>query len=326
MITNVLCGKIYLKDYNNLLVISGKGKIHIIEVPYLKNDPLKTKITLMPIYSQHIPANTKTGILIDFDGDGLDEVVIGLTDRIVRSFKWVFDAQVKNDLQISTQNLKGKFIAYHKWELIKQIGNLSYDFNTGFLGKIEDKYKTLRLLCSQPKNSYVILPTQEQLNNDNLEYFSNFQHPDISPNNNMPVEYITITPSQPQESSNSSTEICGSLIINLQDVKHSYSALITIDGKLYVLLKDSVVYSLNLKDSLFGLGKLNLLDRDHDQFIFSSWQGNTYILDPPNNITVHQFNQDVRAFSFGYYSFRDSKKLPCLIYITLDNIGYLTYD
>lgn len=40
------------------------------------------------IHKQRIPANCKDIILADIDGDGLVELVLGLTDRVVRSYRW----------------------------------------------------------------------------------------------------------------------------------------------------------------------------------------------------------------------------------------------
>lgn len=40
------------------------------------------------IHKQRIPANCKDIILADIDGDDLVEIVFGLTDRVVRSYRW----------------------------------------------------------------------------------------------------------------------------------------------------------------------------------------------------------------------------------------------
>lgn len=40
------------------------------------------------VHKQRIPANSKDIILADIDGDGLVEMVLGLTDRVVRSYRW----------------------------------------------------------------------------------------------------------------------------------------------------------------------------------------------------------------------------------------------
>lgn len=40
------------------------------------------------VHRQRIPANCKDIILADIDGDGSVELVLGLTDRVVRSYRW----------------------------------------------------------------------------------------------------------------------------------------------------------------------------------------------------------------------------------------------
>ena len=38
--------------------------------------------------SQRIPANVKEALIFDINDDGLNEVVLALTDRVVRSYQW----------------------------------------------------------------------------------------------------------------------------------------------------------------------------------------------------------------------------------------------
>lgn len=45
------------------------------------------------IHIQRIPANSKVALLGDVDGDGSIELVLGLTDRVVRSYRWVNSPQ-----------------------------------------------------------------------------------------------------------------------------------------------------------------------------------------------------------------------------------------
>lgn len=52
----------------------------------------------------------------DIDGDGCTELVMGLTDRVVRSYRWVAD---------SNQPGSGKLIGLHKWECANQIGTVT---------------------------------------------------------------------------------------------------------------------------------------------------------------------------------------------------------
>ena len=52
----------------------------------------------------------------DIDGDGCTEMVMGLTDRVVRSYRWVSD---------SNQPGSGKLVGLHKWECANQIGTVT---------------------------------------------------------------------------------------------------------------------------------------------------------------------------------------------------------
>jgi hypothetical protein len=55
-------------------------------------------------------------LLGDIDEDGCTEMVMGLTDRVVRSYRWVAD---------SSEPGKGKLIGLHKWECASQIGTVT---------------------------------------------------------------------------------------------------------------------------------------------------------------------------------------------------------
>ena len=47
-----------------------------------------------PIHTQRIPANVKDVIIGDINGDGSQELVISLTDRVVRTYKWVTNSSL----------------------------------------------------------------------------------------------------------------------------------------------------------------------------------------------------------------------------------------
>lgn len=67
------------------------------------------------VHLQRIPTNTKIVLIADVDRDGANEMIIGLTDRIVRSYRWSSNADLGS----------GKLIGLNKWECANQIGALT---------------------------------------------------------------------------------------------------------------------------------------------------------------------------------------------------------
>lgn len=68
-------------------------------------------------------------LLGDIDSDGLIELVIGLTDRVVRSYRW------------SQSATAGRLVPLHKWECNDQIGSIIL---------VKDSDSRSCLLVSQP--------------------------------------------------------------------------------------------------------------------------------------------------------------------------------
>ena len=105
MIVSVVVGNIFGEEVNSLIVISGDGLCHILHVELCSSptdsNSLKDEVSLpgasesltapraTVVHSQHLQANTKMALLADVDGDGSLELVLGLTDFVVRTYKWV---------------------------------------------------------------------------------------------------------------------------------------------------------------------------------------------------------------------------------------------
>ena len=60
--------------------------------------------------SQRIPANVKEALIFDINDDGLNEVVLALTDRVVRSYQWQGAAEGQ-----------GQLVPMNKWEFGLQV-------------------------------------------------------------------------------------------------------------------------------------------------------------------------------------------------------------
>ncbi len=75
----------------------------------------------------------------DIDGDGNFELVLGLTDRVVRSYRWARNVT------------GGKLICLNKWECANQIGNLTLS---------NDFSQQPSLLISQPGGTFMRIKCQ----------------------------------------------------------------------------------------------------------------------------------------------------------------------
>lgn len=90
----------------------------------------------------------------DIDNDGNLELVLGLTDRVVRSYRW-------------TQNFTGgRLVCLNKWECANQIGNITINY---------DCVQQPSLLISQPGGTFMRIRCQTDLKN-NRYYTRNFLH------------------------------------------------------------------------------------------------------------------------------------------------------
>ncbi|XP_017754038.1 PREDICTED: integrin-alpha FG-GAP repeat-containing protein 2-like isoform X2 [Eufriesea mexicana] len=67
------------------------------------------------VHVQRIPTNTKMVLVADVDKDGANEMILGLTDRVVRSYRW------SSNLELG----RGKLVGLNKWECANQIGTVT---------------------------------------------------------------------------------------------------------------------------------------------------------------------------------------------------------
>ena len=113
------------KGRNALVVINGEGWCFIFD--FLTDTCRDGELPMKPTHVQRIPANTKVLLLHDVNSDGMSkfteklllinnlsflkiavELVIGLTDRVVRTYQWI----------------NTKLVGLNKWEFANQIGTV----------------------------------------------------------------------------------------------------------------------------------------------------------------------------------------------------------
>jgi len=68
-----------------------------------------------PIFRQRIPANVKSAMIGDANGDGFNELIVTLTDRVVRTYHW------HHTSDFISQEPLGHLVSRNKWEFAGQV-------------------------------------------------------------------------------------------------------------------------------------------------------------------------------------------------------------
>lgn len=321
-------------------------------------DETSSAIKLTSFYEQRMPANCKELLLADLDGDGQNEVIIGLTDRVLRTYKWI---------KIGDSD-RGKFVGLYKWEFADQIGAVS--LNPSRHENCQD------IIVAQPGGTYAKLecsgkklsPTEEKPQSDILDQNekNNLLDSPIDGGDNVRTEYINkLTPEYHQlaisqmRNHHISTEVLGGIRHKKKSDLYSLIVIATLDGTLMLVNKDEILWSLQVDHQLFALAALetnnntntltsipqsdssctivsNLnLDTQSSKrlsnestsqyFVVCAWNGKTYIIDEERNYLRFKFDEAVSAFTAGNYHF-DGIEHSSLVYATFNNQIILYYD
>lgn len=116
-ITAIGVGDLLGLGHSVLVVASGCGWLNIFdlseELAPLEGEPSRH---ILPIHTQRVPANVKDLILCDVTGKGVIELVVSLTDRVVRTYRWQSGAGDEGT---------GRLVSVNKWEFASQIGTVT---------------------------------------------------------------------------------------------------------------------------------------------------------------------------------------------------------
>ena len=129
-----------------LVVATGCGWVNVFDFSkYSAEDKFE------PTFKQRVPANIRDMIISDVTHDGLSELVISLTDRVVRMYRWtVFglgeeegrdkeEVELRDEdeespsspvvsptsLNLMVSRESGRLVCINKWEFASQIGTVS---------------------------------------------------------------------------------------------------------------------------------------------------------------------------------------------------------
>ncbi|KAA0195369.1 hypothetical protein HAZT_HAZT010094 [Hyalella azteca] len=260
LVSSIAVGDVVNLSRNVLLVITSCGNCSIYD---FSNDSIKEtdkRKELIPVHSQKLPANIKMALIGDINGDSFCELVVALTDRIVRTYKWT-----DSGLCGVSGFPQGKLIAQNKWELSDQIGGIALNRGEG----------NQTLLVSQPGGSCFTLSPPTASSSD-LEVDENI--PTLL--NKMSIEFESLD-SSTCFNHKVQTEICGDVEVEDQAGLHhflgdSYSScsgsknlsyggasspgyvLATADGLVMLVRDRKILWKCNVRHQILSVSQLLL--------------------------------------------------------------------
>ncbi|KAL1426095.1 hypothetical protein MTO96_018568 [Rhipicephalus appendiculatus] len=226
-------------------------------------------------------------LLADINKDGKVELILGLTDRVVRTYQW-------SSLSESGTESQGKLVGLHKWEFANQVGNISLN-NTPEGG--------LAILVAQPGGTYIKLDfgTNGVAAEDSALLMS------VSPQHHkLGLSHM--------RNPNVSSVIAGSILGTTRDGEpvSSLMALATLDGTLMLVDDgDNILWSLQVDHQLFALTKMDVV---------------TYIVNEERESVRFQFDEAVCTFTAGNLTLSAGETQPCLVYATFNNRIVVYYN
>lgn len=305
-ITTTVIGDILNEGKNFLVTISNEGWCHVFDV---KKDMSmnEERRNLIPFHTQRLPANTKIALISDIDGDGSMELILGLTDRVLRTYRWARIPQSSN----TAEEPLGKLVGLHKWEFATQIGSIS-------LNPVVEGCPDV--LVAQPGGAYIRLDCTFPENEDISEEEKVTLVSKLTPEHH-PLALSRI------RNPNISTEIVGGIKgIRNNHVVDNLIAVATLDGTLMLVDGDNILWSIQVDHQLFALTKLDMTGDGLDEVVVCAWDGQTYFVNQERQSVRYQFEEPVCAFTAGYFSLFPGLNDACLVYATFRDRIYLYYN
>ncbi|ELU16416.1 hypothetical protein CAPTEDRAFT_227809 [Capitella teleta] len=317
MTTCLEIGDVCNHKMNYLITLSAEGWCNIFNI---KGGPTSQLVDtgdenaeevrqLRPNYKRHLAANSKVILIADIDGDGLNELVIGYTDRRVRAYRW----KEGGDTVANVASLNGQFVLVEDWQLAGQIGSLSVNTRP-------DGWQDI--MVSQPGGTFVTLlglnPECTRSRHDSKKYDGE------ETESNTSEPYLMYHPLGSARARNPgvTTEIVGSISRRKRGEESSvpnFSAICTLDGTLTLVDDDKILWSVYVDHQLFSLAKLDITGDGTEEVVACSWDGQTYMLNLDKDVVRFHFRENVAAFCAGYYGMGSGNDVPCLIYATFNN-------
>ncbi|ESO92085.1 hypothetical protein LOTGIDRAFT_121560 [Lottia gigantea] len=314
MITCLGVGDVCNQNKNVLVTLTAEGWCYLFGVKAEGETPLTDEDkTLKPAYKQDLPANGKVLLIADADTDGKIELIVGYSDRVVRSFRWQPGSNTSDIDYYST----GHLVSVQKWQLAGQTESIT--MNRSLNGEPQ-------LMASQPGGTLVILlphnkgnnhqPLKSKSSNSNVDSTKDGKSVRLSRAKNRDMSTVMVGNITPGVSSDDA----------VNDSCQTYYAVATLDGNLVLAENDKILWSLQVDHQLFSLCKLDVTGNGQEEVVCCSWDGQTYIVNQSREVVRYLFQEHVAAFSAGFYSLGDGGNRPCFVYATFDNTLYIYHN
>ncbi|XP_012277363.1 KICSTOR complex protein ITFG2-like isoform X2 [Orussus abietinus] len=277
LVTSVAIGDIFNYGCNALVVICGDGWAHIFYSPRPANSTATASNSANLQSGKEVISldNLKISSGQDIDKDGANEMVIGLTDRVVRSYRWSCNADLGT----------GKLVGLNKWECTDQIGTVTLQHSG-------DGVPTL--LVAQPGGTFMRI----KCNPDNSHFE---EHNTLDVNGEAAascIDYQTLGISR-MRNPNISTEIMGDLELGGKPIVPSTDRDISRDGS-----KVSI-YTLD-DDSIGQISSVTELESAECTRQFSHSEKKKFALDATDHLRKGQYSHGANIVTSIFYSKLDS--------------------
>ncbi|GAU96240.1 hypothetical protein RvY_07711 [Ramazzottius varieornatus] len=320
MITAVGAGDIMRKKKNIMYAVTGEGNLYTFALSAshalpkdfelestgkLKDHSSARNRNIDYLTHQTIPPNIVMSVLADIDGDGFPEILFGMTDRVVRSFKWV-------ELSNGPGGITGAFTTMNKWEFSGQIGNLS---STTFNGAAE-------IFVSQPGGCCCRLKTALSSAQPNAEIA--FEPPVYhsssvtrTRNNSMQTHVLAGISFTDQEPAFVTTEA-----VPVKYEKDIY-AMCNFDGSLIVCHEDTVLWEFQTSENLITIQPLPF----RDEFVLAAGSGAVYVVNRNKKMVKLLLAEPMSGFAVGSYGSvtRPTENINTCAFATISGPKVLIY-
>ncbi|KAI7685417.1 hypothetical protein SSS_00207 [Sarcoptes scabiei] len=251
------------------------------------------------VHQQQIQANAMSALLVDLDNDENKELVVALSDRVIRCYR-----AVQNGEEI-------KLIGLYKWEFSDQIGNISL-MNKKTKIENDDRIVFERSILVTQFGGVFAKITCDNLKSDCLDVEE--------------IEQTVVYHHQLQESVRNPQASC-EILANIENRNdENLIALAIRDGLLLFFDAElQIKWKHYLEHPILTLQKCDINHDGNDELMVCTWSGLCYIIDIEGRMLTISFNQPISAFIVGQYYHRDAMR-NCLAFTNFTSVLNLFFD